>query len=408
MRLFTKYARVNFMALLCVLFLGSAFYYYIIRFVLIDQLDDTLKVEEQEIQDFVSKKGALPEPSHYRDQSVFFRETDQVVKRKFMSFRLHGHFRQLLFPVNVKGQNYVATVSKSQREADKLIGLIVLITGGVLLLLLLVLFMLNRFFLQKLWQPFYNTLAFIKQFNLTNKRSLPNQVTEIDEFKELGIAVTDMTGKVLQDYESLKNFSDNASHEMQTPLAIINSRLDLMIQDQELNEKQMKQLQGIYDATGRLTKLNQSLLLLTKIENNQFAEAQSVQLDDLIKKKLIQFDELIVASHLQVRLESTPASVLMNDYLADILINNLLSNAIRHNHPHGQIHIRLGSASLMVSNTSSPLDFNPSGIFDRFQKSSSSPGVGLGLAIVKQICDNYHFSVTYAYEGEMHRFAIQF
>jgi signal transduction histidine kinase len=408
MRLFTKYGRINFIAILAVLFAGSVCYYYIIRFVLIDQLDETLKVEEQEIQDFVMKKGMLPEASHYRDQAVYFTETDRLFKRRFISARLNGHFRQILFPVAAEGKLYIATVSKSQEGVDDLIGLIVLITGGVLLLLLLVLFVVNRLVLRRLWRPFYDTLSLIKQFNLSSRRIIPDPDTDIDEFMELGDAVKEMTGKVLQDYDSLKNFADNASHEMQTPLAIINSRLDLMIQDQRLDEKQMKQLQGIYDATGRLTKLNQSLLLLTKIENNQFGEAKSVQLDSLIKEKLSQLDEWVLARHLHLTLEASPSSVKMNDYLADILVNNLLSNAIRHNLENGRIDIGIYPGKLTISNTSGPLGFDPSGIFDRFQKSAHSQGIGLGLAIVRQICDNYHFAIDYGYLNDMHTFTIRF
>jgi signal transduction histidine kinase len=408
MKLFVKYGRINFVAVLAVLFIGSIAYYYIIRYVLIHQLDDTLKVEEQEILDFVQKKEKLPEPSHYRDQSVYFTETDQEIRRKFSSVKLNGHFRQIQFSVFASGRRFIATVSKSQEEADDLIGLIVLITAFILMLLFLVLFFVNRLLLRKLWRPFYTTLGSIKEFNLSSQRSISAFETDIDEFKELGQTVKEMTGKILKDYDTLKNFADNASHEMQTPLAIINSRLDLLIQDQRLDENQMKQLQGIYDATGRLTKLNQSLLLLTKIENNQFAEAKSVRLDTLIREKLFQLEELILSKHLQTNLDDGPTSVMINDYLADILINNLLTNAIRHNQENGQINISIHPGKLVISNSSTPLDFDPSGIFDRFQKSDQSQGIGLGLAIVKQICDNYHFRIEYAYLVGLHSFTILF
>ncbi len=415
MKLFAKYSRINFIAILPVLFIGSISYYFIIRYALIDQLDDTLKVEEQEILDNVKKKGTLPEPSQYRSQSVSFEETNQPFKRKFESVSLvgfHHHeynpYRQLTFPVLVKGKLYAATVSKSQEEVEDLIGLIVLITGGVVILLLLVLFTVNRFLLRKLWQPFYETLQSIKQFNLSNKRSLPNHHTTIDEFNELDTAVKEMARKVLNDYDTLKNFADNASHEMQTPLAIINSKLDILIQDQRLDEKQMKQLQGIYDATGRLSKLNQSLLLLTKIENNQFSKTEPVLLDELVKEKLFQLEDLVKAKQIDVQISAKPTSILMNDFLADILVNNLLTNAIRHNVQKGSIIISISPGEFSISNSNPPLGFNASDIFDRFQKSNQSPGSGLGLAIVRQICDNYNFSIDYGYRDNMHCFTVRF
>jgi signal transduction histidine kinase len=415
MKLFAKYSRINFIAILPVLLIGSISYYLIIRYALINQLDDTLKVEEQEILDNVKRKGILPEPSQYRSQSVSFEEVNQPFKRKFESVSLvrhHHHendpYRQLTFPVMVQGKIYAATVSKSQEEVEDLIGLIVLITGGVVLLLLLVLFMVNRFLLRKLWQPFYETLLSIKQFNLSNKRSLPNHNSNIDEFKELDTAMKEMAGKVLNDYDTLKNFADNASHEMQTPLAIINSKLDILIQDQNLDEKQMKQLQGIYDATGRLSKLNQSLLLLTKIENNQFSVTTAVLLDDLVKEKLYQLEDLVKAKQIDVRINARPTSIQMNDFLADILVNNLLSNAIRHNVQKGTIEITLGPGELKISNSNPPLGFNASDIFDRFQKGNLSSGSGLGLAIVRQICDNYNFTIDYGYKDNMHSFTLRF
>jgi signal transduction histidine kinase len=408
MKLFTKYGRINFLAILSVLFAGSVCYYYIIRYVLIHQLDETLKVEEQEILDFVHKKNQLPEPSQYRDQTVFFTRTDEPVKRRFLSVRHHGHFRQIFFPVLADKMQYMAMVSKSQEESDDLIGLIVIITLGLMGLLFLVLYLVNRLVLRKLWRPFYQTLSSIKQFHLSSQRTIPDLNTDINEFQELGIAVQEMARKVLQDYDSVKNFADNASHEMQTPLAIINSRLDLMIQDQKLDERQMKQLQGIYDATGRLTKLNQSLLLLTKIDNNQFVNVKDISLDLLIKEKIFELDELIHAKHLQLSVNASPASVQMNEYLADILINNLMSNAIRHNLENGKIDIIICPGMLKISNTSDPLGFDGAGIFDRFQKNAQSQGIGLGLAIVKQISDNYHFIIDYSYFNDLHTFTLRF
>jgi signal transduction histidine kinase len=213
---------------------------------------------------------------------------------------------------------------------------------------------------------------------------------------------------VVQDYQTLKDFADNASHEMQTPLAIINSKLDLMIQEQHLSERQMSQLQAMYDAVGRLSKLNQSLLLLTKLENNQFAHTSPVQLDSLIRQKWVQFEDLIEAKRLRVSLDLQPVLVNMNEYLADILLNNLFSNAIRHNTADGSIEIGLSNGQLSISNTGSALHFDRAGIFDRFAKNNYSEGTGLGLAISRQICDNHHFSISYSFREPVHSFAILF
>ena len=415
MKLFTKYSRVNILASILALLLGSIGYYIVVRKVLVHQLDDTLKVEEAEILSFVSTRDKLPEPANYRDQQISFTPADTPVKRTFvdaycLSHRHHDHrpFRQLLFPVTAGGRNYTVSVSKSEVETQDLLGLIMLITGGMILLLLGTLFLANRLLLRRIWQPFYSTLESIRQFNLSSRTPLPVSNTRIEEFKNLDMAIEQMTKKILKDYEMLKNFADNASHEMQTPLAIINSKLDLMIQDQALAEKHLRQLQAMYDAVGRLSKLNQSLLLLTKIENNQFTHTDRVELAPMIEEKLIQFEDLVRAKKITVHTDLDKVNLRMNNYLADILLNNLLNNAIRHNQEGGTLTIRLRPTDLVISNTGPALNFDPATIFDRFTKGSHSDGTGLGLAIVKQIGDNHNFPLSYTYENNFHIIDIRF
>ena len=286
-------------------------------------------------------------------------------------------YRQLVFPVMVSGKIVKATVTKSEVETEDLLLLIVLITVGVIMLLLLILFMANRFLLRKIWQPFYLTLQAVSVFNISNRAVIPESGSEIDEFKSLDAALNRMTNKIVQDYEVLQRFADNASHEMQTPLAIINSKLDLMIQDQRLDEKQMKQLQEMYDAIGRPSKLNQSLLLLTKIENKQFIHSDQIPLRPLIAGKLQQLEDMFNAKHLHIKTEMQEVDIKLNSYLADILLNNLLSNAFHHNKENGEITISLTPDRLVVSNSGPALSFEPSGIFERFKKGSYSSGTGL-------------------------------
>jgi len=409
MKLFARYSRVNILASIVAFLLGGICYYFIIHYVLIRQLDDTLKIEEAEILNFTGTRDRLPEPANYRDQQISFIPSEEPVRRKFTDIQQidpgdkeRKTFRQLLFPVAAGGQIYTVSVSKSEEETEDLLGWILLITLGVILFLLGILFLAGRLLLRRLWQPFYNTLEAIRQFNLSSRKPLPPNNSRIEEFINLDAAVGQMTGKILKDYEMLKNFADNASHEMQTPLAIINSKLDLMIQDQGLEEKHLRQLQAMYDAVGRLSKLNQSLLLLTKIENNQFAHTDQVDLAPLIGEKLLQLEELTRAGNLTVSIDLDKVSARLNPYLADIMLNNLLVNAIRHNQDGGRLSVRLRGGELEISNTGPPLHFDPSTIFDRFTRGSHSTGTGLGLAIVRQICDNYGYDLSYSYKGQEH------
>jgi signal transduction histidine kinase len=415
MKLITKYNRVNIIATIAVLLSASICYFFIVRFVLIHQLDNTLKVEEAEILNFIRTNNRLPEATNYRDQHTRFEQAADSVKRKFNNISLYEKrhhesnvYRQLVFGVSVNGNSYKATVLKSEEEMEDLVALIVLITVGIIIFLLFILFITNRLLLRKIWRPFYNTLQSIKRFNLSNKKYPDTDATDIDEFRDLDAAVRTMTAQIIKDYDTLKNFADNASHEMQTPLAILNSKLDLLIQEPGLTESHTKQLQSMYDAITRLTKLNQSLLLLAKIENNQFENAEELRIDTLLNEKLLQLEDLITTRHLQVFKDLQPVTIMMNGYLADILLNNLIGNAIRHNEDNGEINIILSEERLLVSNTGLLLNFDTSQVFDRFKKGDYSEGTGLGLSIVKQICDNYQFGISYALKNNLHSFEIQF
>jgi signal transduction histidine kinase len=414
MKLLARYNRVNVMATIVVLLLSGLCYYFAIRYVLLNQLDDDLKVEEQEIIDYVKTNGNLPNASSYKDQQVSFLQNEgQPVKRLFRSSTEFNKdekeditSRQIVFPIAVAGKNFTVVISKSEEETEDLIQLILLLTLSLVVFLLVILFIINRFLLNKLWRPFNTTLGELKQFNLSNNKKLVLEATTTNEFSDLNEAVKIMSNRVIQDYHTLKVFTENASHEMQTPLAIINSKLDVLIQDETISEFQMRQLQGIYDALDRLSNLNQSLLLLTKIENNQFTETENIQLDELLKGKLLQFDELIESKKLHIVSDLQETHIQSNRQLTDILISNLLGNAIRYNQQEGQLSIILNPELLQVSNTA--LDHEK--VFQRFYRHAGTrqDGNGLGLSIVKQICDMAGYFLTYEYKSGQHQFCIHF
>ncbi|HVU95583.1 MAG TPA: HAMP domain-containing sensor histidine kinase [Puia sp.] len=415
MRLFTKYNRVNIVASIGALLLGSVSYYFAVRYVLVSELDDHLRLEESEVLDFVHRRNALPEPATYRDQRIHFEDAERPVKRHFTQTYLpEGRkgkleaYRELRFSVMTAGQWHTVFVDVSEEETEDLLMWIMLITAVMIGLLLSILFIANRLLLRRIWQPFYTTLNGIRAFNLSSRQPLPAQTTDIDEFRNLDEAIRQMTHTIIRDYEMLKGFADNASHEMQTPLAILNSKLDLLIQDTNLGQAHHRPILAMYDAISRLRQLNQSLLLLTKIENNQFGDTESVDLAPLIESKLQDLEDRVRNRRLAVHTELHPLTLPMNGYLADILLNNLLTNAIRHNQDGGEVNIRLSQRTLRVSNSGAALGFDAATIFDRFTKGAHSGGTGLGLAIVRQICDNYHFGLQYSFAEEVHTIDITF
>jgi len=219
-----------------------------------------------------------------------------------------------------------------------------------------------------------------------------------------------MSKKLQQDYRSLKEFNENASHEIQTPLAIIKSKLELLIQNEALKEDEMKIINSVYEATNRMSRLNQGLLLISKIDNNQFPVAEKINLQQLIEKNLEHFEELIALKKLNVTVAmSETIEPEMNRTLAEILMSNLLSNAIRHNVEEGDITVRLEAGQLIISNTGHALTSSPDELFERFRKSDrNSESAGLGLAIVKRILNIYHFPIDYTVNGQIHKMKISF
>jgi signal transduction histidine kinase len=414
MKLFTQFSRVNIVASILALLVGSIGYYFTMRYVLIGQLDDTIRVEEAEILDNIRTRGQLPPPSDYHDQQISYEPATGPVQRHYINTNriTHHHraepYRELIFSAPVGSRLFTVTVGVSEEATEDLLALIMTIAAGMILLLFGTLFLANRLLLRRLWKPFYQTLAGMRQFNLSSRQPLPIRDTAIDEFRNLDEAARQMTGQILKDYEMLKGFTDNASHEMQTPLAIINSRLDLLIQDHALAETHHRPIQAMYDAIGRLRQLNQSLLLLTRIENHQFTHSDSIDMAPLIEEKLVQLEDPLRDRHIVVHKDLDRLQLPINGYLADILLNNLLLNAIRHNREGGDVSIRLREDSLRITNSGPALSFDPATIFDRFVKGAHSGGTGLGLAIVRQICDNYHFPIFYSYQDKMHVIEIRF
>lgn len=414
MKLQSQYNRITIISTLFILLIAASGYYFLLRYVLINQLDESLKEEEAEIHDYINAHDKLPAPTVYKDQRIYFMEVKEPGKRSFQNAEVRDTAdnenelaRQLLFPVEVNGRYYMVSVSNSQEATEDLVWIILFSTIGLIVLLTAILFFANRFLLQKLWQPFRTTLSSIKKFNLTDPVDISMLPTHITEFRELNESILMMSQKVMKDYRSLKDFTNHASHEMQTPLAVINSKLDILIQEPELSGKSLEQVKGIYKAVEKLSRLCQSLLLLARIENNQFTVTQQIFINELIVEKNKEMQEWISAMDLVTELQLQPLPVMMNKELAEILVSNLFRNAIRHNEAKGSIIIQTCDHQLTVSNTGkSALDKNR--VFDRFYKSDHSDGSGLGLAIVQHICEQYQFKLDYAFREGKHHFSVFF
>jgi two-component system, OmpR family, sensor histidine kinase QseC len=417
-KLLSKYNRINIVATIGIFLTGSVAFYFVLRHILIRQLDESLVTEQEEVVQYVKQFNKLPVVIQTDDQQVYFNQTSPVLKKKkfYSLYKLNPiekhkeSFRELHFSVLVNGTGYEVIVSKSQTGTEDLLQLIILVTIGMIALILITGFFINRTILSRIWKPFYQTIDKIKNYHLSAQQPLQLPPTLIDEFTLLNENISGMTVRTQREYKNLKEFTGNAAHEMQTPLAVIRTKLDLLMQNENLLAYYAQPVQEIEQAVHKLSRLYHSLLLLTKIENQQFELNESVQLDEIIKHKLNELTEITDAKKIVTNVNLVPVSIIFHQQLAEILTGNLLNNAIRYNQENGILSITLTAREFTIANTSALPALDDKKVFQRFYRHTDTKqdGNGLGLSIVKQICDVAGFGLSYNFINEQHIISVFF
>lgn len=284
---------------------------------------------------------------------------------------------------------------------------------GVLITLMAVLFalgiyILNRHVFSRTWKGFYLALKKAQIFKAGDPVPRFDE-DEIDEFEELNETLSKMTARIEKDYLNLKSFTSHATHEFQTPLAVIMSKADLLLQNENYSEEQYKQIQAIQQYARQLSRLTQALSLLFKIDNQQYKEVQEIRVNDLIHKHLDLMKEQCEMRDLQLIVHTESDSVLqMNQDLADILFLNLFRNAVNHNVPGGSVRVQTSENLLQISNPGGSEALDVDRLYKEFEKGKESSGLGLGLAIVLKIVQIYHYEISYRFENQTHIFSLIF
>ena len=355
---------------------------------------DILQLNNPFIQ--IEKSNTFSGNTYFSDTLLYeSSEQEKVPYRSLTVFIEHNkQYYKLSFQRSVIEQQYVF---------KNLIVLMSMVFGGLLLLFLLI----NLYINKRLWKPFNASLSKITSLNLQQLQQVHFDKVSIREFNALNSSLNAMTNKIQEDYLSMKTFTQNASHEIQTPLAIIQSKLELLLQDNALTEQQSTVITSAFEATQRLSKLNQALLLITKIENNQFAAMESVSIKTVVEKYQSFFAELLDQKKIELLITVQADWLLyIHPLLADMLISNLFSNAIRYNQQQGKIIITITGHGLEITNTSMLPAIGEAQLFQRFAKHDTATGNGLGLAIVKEICDTNAIAIQYKYENNLHQFKL--
>ena len=313
--------------------------------------------------------------------------------------------------ISQKGEeNLLVRIYKSTTPTDKLVERVTLMITLMVILFLAGIFILNRFIFANLWKDFFDAIEKLKRFETTKEPVILGE-QDIQEFDELKQVLEVMTRRLSNDYRELKEYTDHTTHELQTPLAVIKSKTELLIQSDKLGAEEMKLLEAINTSVHQLSRLNSTLTLITRIENRQFTEKEEIALEGLLERHLELLEEHIGLKRIVLKkhYQDGGKTLFMDQGLADLLVANLLKNAIVHNIEGGCIELETGPQSLVIRNDGPPLEFNQEELFTRFVRNTRRTGsFGLGLSLVKKVCEYYNFIIEYSFDSQKHTFIIQF
>lgn len=336
----------------------------------------------------------------YYDSDFYISETDENEPARF----LKTIFRDR------EGRCFELIVATPTFEKDDLIGTILWWILALYLILLLTVILIALVVLQKSMRPLYKILDWLNAYTPGKSHSRLSIDTDIHEFRQLEKVTTEATDRSDKAFEKQKQFIGNASHELQTPLAVLGGRIDWMLDNDSLGEESVGELVQMKRELGHIVRLNKTLLLLTKIDNDQFPDQTDVNLSSMVLSQKELYGEIFSSKRIScsVQVPDEPVIIRMNETLASILVTNIIKNAFVHSPEGGTVTLTLTENGLVVANSGdSPLDQGR--IFDRFYQGSKKDGsTGLGLALAKTIADRNGLRLTYSYESSMHLFRIGF
>ncbi|MBD0278936.1 MAG: HAMP domain-containing histidine kinase, partial [Flavisolibacter sp.] len=405
MRLLSRTIRYYFFYSFIVLLIAVPLFYFIIRQIVTDDVDKDLFTQKEIIVRKLDKAVVFdlfdllenfgPDVDLFRSPTVRLYDTLYTVRLYNRLTREVVPYRVLSSNVIIRGEPYVIQLKSSLVNNEDLIRSIVLVQALLLVLIGAGLVLINRNLTRQIWNPFYQTLQKLRTYKIEQEESIRLERSEIDEFNDLNQTIEDLAQRNRQVYQSQKEFTENAAHEMQTPLAVLQSKLELLMQTEPLTGEQAALIATLAETNSRLSRLNKSLLLLTKIENNQYPETEELNVAEVCRKVIAQVSDEADVQGIKIETNfEESVKVTANRTLFEILVSNLLSNAIRYNHTDGIVKVTCNHQQLRVQNTGSDIKLDAEKIFDRFHKEGiHSQSIGLGLAIVKRIAALYHFTI---------------
>lgn len=403
-----------------VLLIAIPILYFIIQGIVKEDVDESLVAHKEQI---VKKMNQATQPIQLNSaetmeadltiissgnilphDSLYTITTYDTISRENIPYRV------LESNVLIKNTPYYLRLKNALLDSRDLIETIVLLMTLLLLFIIAGLILITRAIAKKIWKPFYTTVDKLHQYRVDKDEVPPFEKTPVDEFTELNKSITALVQRNRQAYQSQKEFTENASHEMQTPLAVFQHKLELLMQTNPITPEQAELMEQLDNTSQRMNRLNKSLLLLTKIDNNQFVDTETVSLKSIIEKLLEQYKFQADIKNIVVNFDLEQNKFLtVNKSLLEILVSNLLINAIRYTDSGGRVDIALSGKELIIDNTATGNSLDKSRLFQRFQKQAADGNSnGLGLEIAGKIATLYQLVLSYRFENNLHIFSLQY
>ena len=418
-KLLHKTSRAYLIYSVLILIISAPIFYYATERLYIKEADDTLLLHKKEFLKYAAstlKYEDIPIWNSFnRDAKI---DSVKQVTKDTLFFSSYFDtldaemepYRELNFSVSIQGEKYTYIERINLVETEDLLKSIVILFLAIILILLIGLYFITRKLSINLWKPFYKALQQIESFEIDKTKQPDFAVTDVEEFNRLNTSIQKLIERNTVIYKSQKEFIENAAHELQTPLAVFQAKIDTLIQRSDVTQEQSEILSSLNENVSRLYRLNKNLLLLSKIENDSYSNKQTISLTNYIQKNLDFFTEQATAKSLIIKMElQKDFEIKSNPVLADVLVSNLFLNAIKHNIDGGQIIIAIKENKLVFSNSGQANPLKTDKLFNRFSKSNpSEQGTGLGLSIVKKIGCINNWTITYNYEKNLHSFSVSF
>lgn len=418
-KLLHKTSRAYLIYSVLILLISAPIFYYATSRLYVQEADDTLLLHKKEFLKYSVPELTEADIGNWNkfNRNIKVEKGIYVSKDSIYNATYYDSldaelepYRELKAPVSIEGKPYTYVARINLVETEDLIKNIGFLFLAISSVLLIGLFIITKKLSQNLWKPFYKTLQEIENFEIDKNKAPKFSKTSIEEFSRLNTSIQKLIERNTIIYKSQREFIENAAHELQTPLAVFQAKIDTLIQRSDVTQEQSEILSSLNDTISRLNRLNKNLLLLSKMEYDNYSDKQMIPLTNFIQKNLDFFAEQAKAKYLTINIElEERVDIQSNSALAEILISNLFLNAIKHNIPQGQITITLTKERLIFSNTGQAYSLNTNILFNRFSKvNPSEQGTGLGLSIVKRIVELNNWTISYNYSNNLHFFSVTF